>query len=377
MPLYRWNDDNLESVPSTTFEAERLMERGDLQRMLRDKPEALEDGLFIIAEEYGNWQDSGRSIDLLALDNQNRLVVIELKRTQSGDHSELQAIRYAAMVSNMTPEQVIDAHREYLEKRGSNEDPRVQVLNYLGADDESDAEIHTERPRIILASAGFSTELTTSVLWLRDGGMDISCVKLQLYNNIDGLLLDTSQVIPLPEASDYLVKVREKVEVEHRQQRSRRTGRTPGAEVFIESKEQVGPDFRLMFDRIYNWAVSLDQENLAVLESGGRSDGPRSTLRANVPGTKVYFAIAWRLQSTILFAMNGNEIHARAPKAHARIEEILGADTYNAGKWANLKSAPSSDLMDALADAYREANGQPPTATPPPDTAPHTPPPAA
>ena len=70
------------------------------------KPEHLEEGLFIVAEEFGNWQDSGRSIDLLAVDSENRLVVIELKRTQTGDHSELQAIRYAAMVANMTLEQV-------------------------------------------------------------------------------------------------------------------------------------------------------------------------------------------------------------------------------------------------------------------------------
>ena len=377
MPLYRWNADNLEPVPPTTFETERLMERGDLQRMLRDKPEALEAGLFIVAEEYGNWQDSGRSIDLLALDDQYRLVVIELKRTQSGDHSELQAIRYAAMVSNMTPERVIDAHRDYLAKRGIDEDARYRVLNHLGAADESDAEIHTERPRIILASAGFSTELTTSVLWLRDGGMDISCVKLQLYNNADGLLMDTNQIIPLPEASDYLVKVREQVEGGHGQQRSRRTDRTPGADAFLASIDQVGQDFRPMFEQICDWTVSLEQENLATLETGGRSDGFRTTLRANLPGTKAYLAITWRIGSTVNFSLNGNQIHARAPKAHARIEEILGTDAYNAEKWAGLKSAPPSGLLEALTDAYREAGGLPPTATPPPDTAPRTPTPAA
>ena len=117
MPLYRWNDDNLEPVPSTTFEAEQLQERADLQRLLRDQPEVLEEGLFIVAEEFSNWQDSSRSIDLLALDAEGNLVVIELKRTQTGDHSELQAIRYAAMVSNMTLEQVIAAHRYYLQRR--------------------------------------------------------------------------------------------------------------------------------------------------------------------------------------------------------------------------------------------------------------------
>ena len=54
MPLYRWNPDNLEVVPATTFEAEQLRERDDLQRLLRDQPDVLEEGLFIIAEEFGN-----------------------------------------------------------------------------------------------------------------------------------------------------------------------------------------------------------------------------------------------------------------------------------------------------------------------------------
>ena len=148
MPLYRWNADNLEAVPPSTFEAEQLQE-ANLQRLLRDQPDVLEEGLFIISEEYSNWQDSYRSIDLLGLDRTGRLVVIELKRTQSGDHSELQAIRYAAMVSNMTLEQIIEAHREYLVRRGKDEDARVHILGHLGVSEEADAEIRTKDPRIV------------------------------------------------------------------------------------------------------------------------------------------------------------------------------------------------------------------------------------
>ena len=370
MPLYRWNADNLEPVPPTTFETERLMERGDLQRMLRDQPEALEAGLFIIAEEYGNWQDSGRSIDLLALDNQNRLVVIELKRTQSGDHSELQAIRYAAMVSNMTPERMIDAHRDYLANRGIDEDARDRVLNYLGADDESDAEIHTERPRIILASAGFSTELTTSVLWLRDGGMDISCVKLQLYNNIDGLLLDTSQVIPLPEASDYLVKVREKVTAEHGQRRSSRADRTPGADAFLDAIDKVREEHKPMLNQLLDWAVELEEENLAILET--RLGGFRGTLRVKLPNANVRPVVIHQQGGNAYYNLRSDEIHARAPESDARIAQILDSETYG----GNQRSLPDG-LLAALTDAYREASGQPATPTPPPDTAPHTPRPGA
>ena len=53
---------------------------------------------LVISEEFGEWEESRRRIDLLGLDKDANLVVIELKRTEDG---ELQSIRYAAMVSTM------------------------------------------------------------------------------------------------------------------------------------------------------------------------------------------------------------------------------------------------------------------------------------
>ena len=61
----------------------------------------------MIAEEFGQWEDSRRRIDLLGLDKGANLVVIELKRTEDGGHMELQAIRYAAMVSTLTFDKLI------------------------------------------------------------------------------------------------------------------------------------------------------------------------------------------------------------------------------------------------------------------------------
>ena len=371
MPLYRWSTDNLEAVPPTTFEAEQLQERADLQRLLRDQPDVLEEGLFIIDEEFGNWQDSSRSIDLLALDGEGNLVVIELKRTQTGDHSELQAIRYAAMVSNMTLEQVVDAHRGYLAKRGVDEDARVQVLSHLEVNDEADAEIHTERPRILLASAGFSTELTTSVLWLRDGGMDISCIKLQLYQSVNGLLLDTSQVIPLPEANDYLVKVRENSEVDRgRRKRDRHSvQRIPGAEAFLSVIDEVPEHDKPMLNRLYDWAVSLEQEGLSILET--RLGSHNKSLRYCLPNVERPPAIIYRAGDKNRFDLVRARIQQCAPEADARVEKILGPDEYRLGKTSHIREL-TDGLLDALTDAYREANGLPPT-TPHADTCPGTP----
>ena len=104
MTLYELRQSELKPIANTTFAEEQFSERGDLQRLLRDQPEVLEQGLFVVAEEFGNWADSRRRIDLLCVDTESRLVVVELKRTDDGGHAELQAIRYAAMVANMTVE---------------------------------------------------------------------------------------------------------------------------------------------------------------------------------------------------------------------------------------------------------------------------------
>ena len=63
----------------------------------------------------------------------------------------------------------------------------------------------------MLASEDFSQEITTTVLWLNEfHDFDVRCIRLSPYLLADRLLLDVQQVIPLPEASAYTVRVREK-----------------------------------------------------------------------------------------------------------------------------------------------------------------------
>lgn len=205
MSLYRVTPDKLESVSRTTFAAESLLERKDLQRLLRRDITPIGDDLMFIAEEYGKWEDSNRRIDLLCLSKGAGLVVVEIKRTEDGGHMELQAIRYAAMVSSMTMDQVI---QEYAITRGGDpESARSEVLEFLQLDSEDEAEL-TGDVRIVLVSADFSTELTTSVLWLNRHDLDITCIRLRPYRTGNEVLIDATQIIPLPEATDYEVKMR-------------------------------------------------------------------------------------------------------------------------------------------------------------------------
>ncbi len=367
MPLYRWNPDNLETVTPTTFEAEGLREREDLQRLLRDQPEVIEEGLFVVAEEFSNWQDSSRSIDLLGLDVEGNLVVIELKRTQTGDHSELQAIRYAAMIANMTLEQIIEAHRSYLAKRGFEQDARIRVLNHLGVEDNADAIPSTGRPRIILASAGFSTELTTSVLWLRDGGMGITCIKLHLFRSNDELLMETSQVIPLPEAAEYQVQIRRKQEEE---QSSRSPGKlVNGGEAFQDEISSASLEYQELLRHLYKWAVNLEEEGLCGLQTFFSRRNGEVILLPRLRRTGSGLASVYNQRTGPRIQFFRSVYDSQAPNSIERIERLTGT-RMGQGNWI---SNVTDELLEALTDAYREANGLPPI-SPHPGSDPDNPP---
>jgi len=211
MPIFRVTESSLQRVAETTFSAEKLLERRDLQRLLRADITPLGDELLVIAEEFSDWDASQRRIDLLCIDRDAQLVVVELKRTEDGGHMELQAIRYAAMVSSMTLERAVAVYARTLCGEDAEGRALRAMLEFLDISslDEIPGALEV---RIVLVAADFSTELTTSVMWLNSMGLDVVCVRLKPYRLDGQVLLDVSQIIPLPEAKDYVVRVREQAQ---------------------------------------------------------------------------------------------------------------------------------------------------------------------
>ena len=210
MPLYEMTPDALTVVSTTTFASADVRERQDLQRLLRDHVEVVYPDTLVVAEEWGEFEDSRRRIDLLGVHSSGDLVVIELKRTEDGGHMELQAIRYAAMVSAMTFARATDIYADHLRKLGRDPaDAAAALADHLGGEDEPER-LLARRVRIVLVSADFGKELTTAVLWLNDNGLDVTCVQLRPHTLDGRTLLDVRQVIPLPEAAAYQTKLKEK-----------------------------------------------------------------------------------------------------------------------------------------------------------------------
>ncbi len=221
MTIYRITGDQLSPVSRTTFQAQNLLERQDLQRLLKGQISVISPDTLVVSEEFGDWEDSRRRIDLLGIDKGANLVVIELKRTEDGGHMELQAIRYAAMISTLTFERLTTIYARFMRDNEIGGDAAERLLEFLDWS-EPDEEQFGQEVKIVLTSAEFSKELTTSVMWLNDFGVDIRCVKLQPYANGDQTLLDVQTVIPIPEVADYQVRIREKKQRERESRSSSR-----------------------------------------------------------------------------------------------------------------------------------------------------------
>ena len=188
---------SLTALNKARFSDLSLKERFDIQEWIEKTPSILGEELLIIAKEYE--LPSRTRLDLLAIDKKASLVVIELKRDNSGSNVDWQSIKYASYCSNFTQEEIYRIYAEYL---GANEDEsELKIETFI----DEEPEKLNDSQRIILASKEFHSDVVSAVLWLRDFGVEMQCVKLEPFvDSENNLFINPSIIIPLPEAKDYI-----------------------------------------------------------------------------------------------------------------------------------------------------------------------------
>ncbi len=197
-----------QTIESVAFAALGVQERRDLEEWIKTNPAILGTKLLIITSQYDRFEKSDKRLDLLALDEEGRLVIVELKRDAAGTLADLQAIRYAAFCSTLTLEDVVDLRARY--SKVSTEVAEREVREFVRKPEYTKLD---SQPRIILAAGRFDDqELTSCVLWLRGFGVDISCVEIAPYRAGRGkrLILVPKVIIPLPQARDYIIGTEKK-----------------------------------------------------------------------------------------------------------------------------------------------------------------------
>lgn len=209
-----------------------LREMEHLQEWILANPDIIGEDILVITAEFDRWLPNAVSrsnravrdrLDVLGLDATGQLVVAELKRDRAADTVEMQAVKYAAMVSQFTPDLLAQAFAAHLSSRGeetTHADARSALEDHAGG--ALDLKV-LRRPRIVLIAGEFLDTTTTSAVWLTQMGVEVDLVRYQAYRTPGGLVVTTSKIWPLDEAEDLVVRPEEREEVEETQRERRRS----------------------------------------------------------------------------------------------------------------------------------------------------------
>jgi len=199
--MYKVDIENkrLIGLSPAQFSTLNLKERYDIEEWIENTPQILGEELLITYKELS--LPSRIRMDLLAVDKKANLVIIELKRDDSGTDVEWQAIKYTSYCSNFLQEDIFRYYAEYLQS--DEDEAQLKIEEFI--DEEID--MLNEKQRMILVSKEFHSDVISAVLWLRDYEIDIECVRLKACLDRDNQLFITPDlIIPLPEAKDYIQK---------------------------------------------------------------------------------------------------------------------------------------------------------------------------
>lgn len=206
--MFRINPEKKESeaVEEVEFSALGLRERDDIQEWIAANPSILSEDLLIISKEFSDFDRTKERLDLLAVDERGELVIIELKRDDSGVDVHWQAIKYASYLHEANARQIVGMLARH--KGVSEEDARSALEKHLGMDNLA---ILNKRQRIILASHRFALEVTSAALWINAqvGRPLITCVQLTPYKDGDTntLYLQANTLIPPPGTESYSIGI--------------------------------------------------------------------------------------------------------------------------------------------------------------------------
>ena len=207
--LYRVNTESRESerIDEVNFDQLGLKERRDIQEWVATNPRILGEDLLIVGKEFSGFDLTNERLDLLAVDSDGKLVIIELKRDDSGADAHWQAIKYASYLRRATHENIVDMLADYASI--SADDAGTRLLQHLGADDFN--ALNNDQ-RIILASHRFAPEVTSASLWINEKASRenlITCVTLTPYRdaNTGSLYIQATTIIPVPGIDNYVVSI--------------------------------------------------------------------------------------------------------------------------------------------------------------------------
>lgn len=203
--------NRISRLPQKRFGELALRERDHLQEWLVHQPDALGEDLLILQKEFDGFDETRERLDLLALDKAGNLVVIENKLDDSGRDVTWQALKYTAYVSGLTKAQIVEIHQHYLDRYCGGGSAVARICEFMEVEELEETVLNPGNgQRMIFIAANFRREVTATVLWLLSRGIRAQCFRVVPFAYEDELFIDLQQIIPPPEAADYMIGISSK-----------------------------------------------------------------------------------------------------------------------------------------------------------------------
>lgn len=194
MPIWKITDNRPIKVEEIQPAKEKILE-SHLEEWIEKDVTILGEPLLIIGKQV-TIEDVKDRLDLLALDPQGNSVIIELKRGKLRDPVDMQGARYASYIASWKFED--------FEKQASLYNSDVNDFNFnstyerfcqdSGVDEIPDL---NQEQRIILLGSEVKDKLGSVALWLREHGVDIKVIEVNVYKEKGSFFLQPKMIVPL------------------------------------------------------------------------------------------------------------------------------------------------------------------------------------
>jgi hypothetical protein len=273
-------------------------ERNHLQEWLANMPEALGEELLVIQKEFDGFDDTRERLDLLALDKDGNLVIIENKLDDTGRDMVWQTLKYASYCSSLSKLQIIEIYQRYLNRYQQGGDASGLLCEFLGVEDTEELKLNQgNSQRLMMVAANFRKEVTSTALWLLGYGIQVQCFKTTPFSDGEQLYLNVEQIIPTPEAKEFMIGMNAK-EAEEK-----------STEVETKNRHHLRREF---------WSQTLD----AFLESD-------CSLYSNVNSSTDHWLCAGSGVSGCPFTMIFSKREARVELWIARPDKAVNKDIFD------------------------------------------------
>lgn len=351
--IWRKDGEKWSLVGPSDFSNER-----ELHDRIVEVPEMLPlSGQPQIVAAYREVPLGGGSADVVAFEANGRPVVIEVKLSQNAEARRAvvaQALAYAAGLHGATVQEleegILGSHLEG--------ERLADAIEEVTAGGEFDRDEFYANLGAYLAEGGFRlvivldhapeqlVRLTRYLEAITTDRIAVDLVTVSAYE-VNGAQILLPQRIDPERVPDLLP-----TQSRSARKSSGATQSAKGSDLFRESLIDLPEERREALNGLADWADRLMKEGLCRLSTYRGTSG-RFTLLMRLPDDEAGFSVLWNdSQSPNEFmTLNRTVIERRAPQMLPRIESSVAPHKVGRGTWAS----PTPELLDSLAEAYREA----------------------